>query len=41
MLGYYKNPSSTAETLIDGWLHTGDIAVADESGQFVIVDRYF
>merc|ERR1712172_225545 len=39
MLGYYKNPSSTAETLIDGWLHTGDIAVADESGQFVIVDR--
>ena len=39
MLGYYKNTSSTAETLIDGWLHTGDIAVADESGQFVIVDR--
>ena len=39
MLGYYKNQSSTDETLIDGWLHTGDIAVADESGQFVIVDR--
>jgi len=39
MLGYYKNKAATEETLIDGWLHTGDIAVVDSTGQFTIVDR--
>lgn len=39
MLGYYKNKAATDETIIDGWLHTGDIAVYDATGQFTIVDR--
>ncbi|HEX2073443.1 MAG TPA: AMP-binding protein [Geodermatophilus sp.] len=39
MLGYLDNPGATAETITDGWLHTGDIARADENGDFYIVDR--
>ena len=39
MKGYWENPDKTAETLIDGWLHTGDIAKMDEDGYFFIVDR--
>lgn len=39
MLGYYKNEGATGETILDGWLHTGDIATVDSSGQFTIVDR--
>ena len=39
MLGYYKRPDLTAETVINGWLHTGDIGVI-EDGKFVkITDR--
>jgi len=39
MEGYYKRPDLTAETVIDGWLHTGDIGVW-EDGQFLkITDR--
>ncbi len=34
MLGYWNNPSASAETLIDGWLHTGDLVVQDERGYF-------
>ena len=34
-----KKPEATAETLTDGWLHTGDIAKMDERGYFYIVDR--
>jgi long-chain acyl-CoA synthetase len=39
MKGYWNNPQATAETLTDGWLHTGDIAKMDEEGYFYIVDR--
>ena len=39
MKGYWKRPDATAETLTDGWLHTGDIAKMDEDGYFYIVDR--
>jgi len=36
--GYYKNPEATATSIVDGWLHTGDV-VREESGQIRIVDR--
>ncbi len=36
---YLKRPEQTAETLAGGWLHTGDIARADERGYLYIVDR--
>ena len=36
--GYYKNPEATAQTVQDGWLHTGDVA-REENGQLKIVDR--
>jgi long-chain acyl-CoA synthetase len=40
MLGYYGNEAATAATIeSDGWLHTGDVAVADRDGRFFIVDR--
>lgn len=37
--GYYNNPSATDETIVDGWLHTGDIAKAFADGSYSIVDR--
>lgn len=36
--GYYKNPEATASSIIDGWLHTGDV-VRESQGQIQIVDR--
>jgi long-chain acyl-CoA synthetase len=39
MMGYWNMPGETAETLSDGWLHTGDIAKMDPEGYFYIVDR--
>jgi long-chain acyl-CoA synthetase len=39
MKGYLNMPDETAQTLKDGWLHTGDVARMDESGYFYIVDR--
>ena len=39
MLEYYKNPKATAETLRDGWLFTGDMAMQDEDGFYFLVDR--
>ncbi len=39
MKGYWANPDASAETLRDGWLHTGDMATVDTDGYFFIVDR--
>ena len=36
--GYYKNPEATAISIVDGWLHTGDV-VRESQGQIQIVDR--
>jgi long-chain acyl-CoA synthetase len=39
MKGYWNKPDATAETIKDGWFHTGDMAKVDEDGYFFIVDR--
>ncbi len=39
MMGYYKRPDLTAETIIDGWLHTGDIGVFEDGKYLKITDR--
>lgn len=39
MRGYLNRPEATAETIVDGWLHTGDIATVDADGYYKIVDR--
>ena len=39
MLGYYKRPELNAETIIDGWLHTGDIGVLEDGKYLKITDR--
>jgi fatty-acyl-CoA synthase len=37
--GYWNNPAATAQTIVDGWLHTGDLAVRDEEGYYTIAGR--
>jgi fatty-acyl-CoA synthase len=39
MEGYWRQPESSAEALRGGWFHTGDMAVVNEDGYFLIVDR--
>lgn len=39
MVGYWNRPEATEETIVDGWLHTGDIAIVDKDGYITIHDR--
>ncbi|GHT62561.1 AMP-dependent synthetase [Bacteroidia bacterium] len=40
MLGYWKNPEATQKTIIDGWLHTGDMGYMDKDGFLYVLGRF-
>ena len=40
MAGYWKNPKSTADTIIDGWLHTGDMGYMRDEEMLYVVGRF-
>lgn len=39
MSGYWNRPDATAATIVDGWLHTGDVVRVDDAGRVHIIDR--
>ena len=39
MKGYWNRPDATADAIVNGWFHTGDVGIRDEEGFFYIVDR--
>ena len=40
MLGYWKNPESTSQTVVDGWLYTGDMGYTDKDGFLYVLGRF-
>nr|WP_255326610.1 AMP-binding protein [Sphingobium sp. EM0848] len=39
MEGYWRNPTATAQTIVNGWIRTGDLGLLDEDGDFRFIDR--